>query len=71
MGQVSVQFSGTIALVTSGDRGIGRAIALRLAAEGALAGVDDGSDEVSRDPQALHGVHANVENIAAWPAGSL
>jgi NAD(P)-dependent dehydrogenase (short-subunit alcohol dehydrogenase family) len=42
-GQVSMQFSGKIALVTSGDRGIRREITLRLAAEGAFVGVDDGS----------------------------
>jgi NAD(P)-dependent dehydrogenase (short-subunit alcohol dehydrogenase family) len=66
-----VQFSGKIALITSGGRGIARAIALRFSAAGAFVGVDDGSDGVSRDPQALDGVQAHVENIVACPAGSL
>jgi hypothetical protein len=33
--------------------------------------VDDGGDEMPRDPQAIQGVQAHVENIVARPAASL
>jgi 3-oxoacyl-[acyl-carrier protein] reductase len=51
--------SGAAALVTGGSRGIGRAIALRLAALGSSVAV------CGRDPQALQGVSEELQQRAA------
>lgn len=55
------ELDGRTALVTGGSRGIGRAVALRLAAEGALVAVHYGGNEAA----AAETVAQIAE--AAWP----
>ncbi|MGH3985222.1 MAG: SDR family oxidoreductase [Pseudonocardiaceae bacterium] len=78
--------SGKTALVTGGSRGIGRAIAIRLAAEGALVAVHYGRDDAAADGTvkeihqaggrafavgALLGVPGDVEHLWAEFDGGL
>lgn len=57
----AAKFAGRIALVTGGSRGIGRGIALTLAAQGAAVVVNS-----RRQAEAATRVCAEIEKLAGW-----
>ena len=63
----SFDLSGRVAVVTGGNRGIGRAIALGMARAGAAVAV------LSRNEEKNHAVRAEIEALgrAPSPAGSM
>jgi len=61
---VSKRLENKVALVTGGSRGIGAAIALRLAAEGATVAVNYNSDKTSADKIVAAATEAGVKSAA-------
>lgn len=69
MGKFEAGFGGTVALVTGGASGIGRATAQKLASEGAaviIADLDEGKLKAAADEIGAEPVVLDVSDPAAW-----